>query len=362
MDRLFVDKPLAIRRGDSTVMQPTLSVVMPNFNHARFLPESLSAILDQSHRPLEVIVIDDASSDDSVAVVERLAQQDPLIQLIRNERNRGVIDSFNRGIELARGDYILGAAADDRVLPGFFEKSLQLLARYPEAGFCSTDSLVIDEEGNELHGYYPPTTITRSPVYLPPERALLLLRRYVSWFQGNTTIYRRDVVRELGGFRADLGSFTDQFQRLVIALRHGACYIPEPLGVVRIMTGNYSARARSDPQAYLTSLRRAEELMRTTYRDLFPPSYVDDFRKQYLYTAGVVSSTRLRAMQDEYLAHLTLSFPEGAASDRLFLRWLRLRMGMQNVITRGYLFARLRRLNRLVPAQIVHALLKRRAW
>src|SRR5215207_96176 len=117
---------------------------MPNYNHARFLQESLGAILAQSRRPLEVIVVDDGSTDGSVDIIKVLAQSNPTVHLVCNERNVGGIASVNRGLVLASGDYVHCAAADDRVLPGFYEQSLDLLSQCPEAGLCSSVSLAMN--------------------------------------------------------------------------------------------------------------------------------------------------------------------------------------------------------------------------
>src|SRR5256884_7474545 len=117
---------------------PRLSVIIPNYNHARFLPNCLEAILRQSEQPFEIIVIDDASTDNSVEVIEAFTKRNPIIRFYRNEQNRGVVSGMNRGLELARGDYVYYAAADDQVLPGFFEKSLRLLNEHPQAALCCT--------------------------------------------------------------------------------------------------------------------------------------------------------------------------------------------------------------------------------
>lgn len=84
--------------------RPTLCVLMPNYNHARFLPESLEAILAQSYPPLEVIVLDDASTDNSVEVIESFLRRDPRVRLVRNERNVGVERSVNRLVEMPYTD------------------------------------------------------------------------------------------------------------------------------------------------------------------------------------------------------------------------------------------------------------------
>ncbi len=70
--------------------------VFRTYNHARYLPQVLESVLTQSVRPLEVLVLDDASTDDSVQVIQQYAARDPLVRLVRNERNLGVVATLNR--------------------------------------------------------------------------------------------------------------------------------------------------------------------------------------------------------------------------------------------------------------------------
>src|SRR4051812_48179920 len=162
---------------------PSLSVIMPNYNHARFLPGALQAVLDQSVRPKEILLVDDASTDDSVAVIERFAERHPVIRFHRNERNLGVVANIRRMLEMATGDYVVGCACDDRVLPGFFEKSLTLLGQHPGAGLCSSLSLVMNEAG-EMKGLLPSVLASDRPCFLPPGRARRLLGLYGNWILG----------------------------------------------------------------------------------------------------------------------------------------------------------------------------------
>src|SRR6185295_14666668 len=110
--------------------KPTLSVLIPNYNHGRFISDNLDAILGQSHPPDEVIVIDDGSTDNSMSVIKQYAAQDTRVKVFQNERNMGVVFTLNRALSLASGDYCYGSAADDRVRPGFFEKAMRLLTMY----------------------------------------------------------------------------------------------------------------------------------------------------------------------------------------------------------------------------------------
>ena len=129
---------------------PTLSVLMPSYNHARHLGQALAAVLRQSERPIEVLVVDDASTDGSAALVEQFARLDGRVRLLRNDRNRGAVFSLNRALAEARGDYVYGAAADDLVLPGFFRKALRLAALHTHAGIVCGQWLKVDFAGREL--------------------------------------------------------------------------------------------------------------------------------------------------------------------------------------------------------------------
>ena len=116
--------------------RPTLSIVVPNYNHGHYLPACLDSILSQSWQPDELMVIDDCSTDNSVEIIEGYQKRYPQIRLHRNERNRGCLWNLNWGMEQATGDFIYFPGADDVLLPGLFEKSMKILAEHPEAGAC----------------------------------------------------------------------------------------------------------------------------------------------------------------------------------------------------------------------------------
>src|SRR5262249_51945403 len=170
--------------------RPTVSIIMPNYNHARFLPVALRAILNQTWRPLEVLVIDDGSTDNSVEVIEQFAERDSIIRLIRNDRNRGVAYSLDRGVALASGEYLLFAAADDYILPHFLERSLSLLGQCPEAGLSCCDSAALDENSGATREYK--AEITEKPRHFSPSEVVDVgkLKRFTVGSQGNTVLVK----------------------------------------------------------------------------------------------------------------------------------------------------------------------------
>ena len=124
---------------------PLVSVIMPVRNAEAFLAEAVSSILEQSWQNLELIIVDDASTDKSREVVRDFS--DPRIRLLKNERHSGVAASTNLGIADSRGDYIALMDADDISLPERLEAQLTFLENNREIMILGTTSQVIDREG-----------------------------------------------------------------------------------------------------------------------------------------------------------------------------------------------------------------------
>lgn len=127
-----------------------VSVIVPNYNHGRFLERRLQSILDQSHQDFEVIYLDDASTDNSDDVFSRFAG-DRRVRAIRNVCNSGsAFKQWNRGLREAQGEYVWIAESDDYADPRFLETLLERLQRYPSAGIAYCQSECVDEEGGPL--------------------------------------------------------------------------------------------------------------------------------------------------------------------------------------------------------------------
>ncbi|MDD5079043.1 MAG: glycosyltransferase [Candidatus Omnitrophica bacterium] len=260
---------------------PTLSVVMSNYNHAKYIAEALEAVLSQSFKPIEVIVIDDASTDNSIEIIGGIIRNSSVVKFVKNVKNVGGIYNVNKFLNLIKGDYFYSAAADDKILPGFFEKSMELLARYPQAGFCSTRTLCIDAEGRNKGVLYVPAILNKGG-FISPEKTLALFYRHGTWMQGNTVIFRKRALIDSGGFIPELHSFCDGFMHQVIAAKYGACFIPQPLAAWRRLNDNYSIMITRDSKVYVQLVDRAKKMMLTTYRDLFSADYVNAWEKREL--------------------------------------------------------------------------------
>ncbi len=238
---------------------PTLSVVVPNYNHARYLEGALWAQLDQSVPPLEIIVVDDASTDDSCAVAERLATTHPSVRLIRLTENGGVNAAMNLGLRGACGDYVCFSAADDLVAREFVAQSLDILAQHPAAAFAFSDLAIMIGESGVVRRL--PLFLTNRPCMLSGEDLQRLMKRNYFTFPSHTILYRRDLLLELGGFPEELHWLADWFVNYVLAFRHGACYVPQVLAFYRVSPESYSARGSRRAAAQRDLMFRVLELL-----------------------------------------------------------------------------------------------------
>lgn len=271
----------------------TLSVILPNFNQGHYIADALKALVEQTRPPDEIIVVDDGSTDDSVKVIELFSRQYSQIRLLRHAQNIGGVEAARTGGKEAKGEFLYFAAADDRVFPNFFKKSLELLMAHPEAGICSALALDLGPDG-ETQGPVESPLVSKAPRFICPKEAGALLHQFNNWFIGNTVVYRRNCLEALGMFDPSLGSYCDSFICSVIALKHGACFIPEYLGGIRRMEGTFSAKMTGDTNLAIAMFTNAKKLMEGTYADLFPAKYVKvwDRRWRYAVLAGLILKRR----------------------------------------------------------------------
>lgn len=128
--------------------QALVSVIMPNFNYAKYLKQSIDAVLVQTYSFVELIIVDDASTDNSLEIIQQYVSQNNNIKLISNKKNKGVVACRNLGIEIAKGSYLCFIDPDD-----YWEENklaLQLQAMLDaNSNLCFTDLQIIDSDGRK---------------------------------------------------------------------------------------------------------------------------------------------------------------------------------------------------------------------
>jgi glycosyltransferase involved in cell wall biosynthesis len=224
---------------------PSIAVIVPNRNDSCYLPRCLRSVLDQEVPPDELIIVDDGSTDDSVAVIRSVIAGEPRARLLVSETNVGTLRAVEVALRDTRSEYVLFLSANDAVLPGIFSRAKRCLAQSPGAGLWSALVWLVDEEDRPIRLHLSPVAALND-TFFPPERCVELAYRFGNWFTGTTLIYRRQALREAGGFDVAYGASSDLITALVIASRWGAAYSPEPFAVIRMHPGSYGSRWLKD--------------------------------------------------------------------------------------------------------------------
>jgi len=177
---------------------PLVSIVVPIWNGERYLRESLDSILGQTYPNLEVIAVDDASTDSTPAILESYADR---LRIVRQPDTRGIYGNANDGIALASGEFVGVYHADDVYLPEMVEREVDWLLAHPDAGAVFTSAVFIDTEGRAIGRKNLPAEV-RGGRALDYSTVLNTLLSYKNAFLGcPTALVRAEVYRRLGGYR-----------------------------------------------------------------------------------------------------------------------------------------------------------------
>jgi glycosyltransferase involved in cell wall biosynthesis len=175
---------------------PTVSVVIPCFNYARFLPSAVRSALTQEGVEVDVVIVDDASTDDSLEVARALAAEHPAVKVLAHEANRGPVATFNDGLDLVFGEFLVRLDADDLITPGALLRAVALAKAYPSVGLVY---------GHPLHfSDQPPAPRSRIRSWTVwPGRQWLADRceSGVNVITAPEVLMRTSVVRRVGGQR-----------------------------------------------------------------------------------------------------------------------------------------------------------------
>lgn len=258
-----------------------LSVVLTNYNHASYLPFALEGLLAQTRPADEIIVLDDSSTDNSIEVIRPFLSRHPDIRLERNPGNRGTMYTVNRGLQMARGDLIYFAAADDVTYPELLAKGDALLGAYPDACLFTSRTEIIDAEGHSQGILATPMPLS-SPGYLDPAAVARHLLRDDSWFSGASAIWRRQHLLDIGGFPEALASYSDGYVSRLLALKHGCCFTPEVLCTWRRMAGGMAWSAATQIDKARETIAVIKGMMDAPGAP-FPPGYADRWDRRQIF-------------------------------------------------------------------------------
>jgi glycosyltransferase involved in cell wall biosynthesis len=193
------------RPGSRSDRRPTVSVVIPCYNYGRYLPACIKSVLDQPDVHVDVLVIDDASTDGSAETVRRLPAQDARIRTICHVENRGHIASYNEGLAQARGDYTVLLSADDLLTPGCLARATSLMEAYPSVGMTYGFPLDCTDD------HIPTARTVATNWIIWPGRNWLAhsCKTGRNILRSPEAVMRTSVLHEIGYYRADLPHAAD---------------------------------------------------------------------------------------------------------------------------------------------------------
>lgn len=231
---------------------PKVSVVVPNYNHARFLRKRVDSILGQTLQDFELILLDDCSTDDSRLILSQYAD-DPRVRIEFNESNSGSpFKQWNKGVRLARGEYIWMAESDDFANSRFLEKLCGALDSEPEAAFAYCRSWRISHDDHVVGFVDPPCSDENDPDRWTRNyrvNGMELCKQFIDCNivqNASAVLFRKALYQEVGGADEDVRLCGDWKLWTAMALTGRLVYLAEPLNYYRFHDASVRSATSDD--------------------------------------------------------------------------------------------------------------------
>jgi glycosyltransferase involved in cell wall biosynthesis len=270
------------------VVSPKVSVIVPAYNIASYLADTLMSVETQSFRDFEVLVVDDGSTDDTAKIVKTFCQRDDRFQLLQKE-NGGLSSARNYGMNHARGQYIALLDGDDLYKPDKLANHVARLDRNLSVGVVYSASAAIRDDGGSTFVSLSGRPISNNLLFS------LLCKNFIG--HGSNAVFRRSIVEEVGGFDETLPSSEDidywlriastgkwQFDREPQIL---CCYRVRPSG----LSFNVAEMQRCGERVIKGAYQRSPDLV----EPMLPTAYAYMYR--YLARLSITSGDRVKARE-----------------------------------------------------------------
>jgi glycosyltransferase involved in cell wall biosynthesis len=297
---------------------PLISVLVPVFNGDQYVGESLASVLGQTYTNLEVIVLDDASTDGTRAIVEEF--DDQRLRYHRNERNLGQFGNLNVGLGLARGELVAIQHADDVYLPEILEKECQVLGKHNDVGAAFSLDVFIGPDGREFgRAQPPPELVDRTLDFRTVLNGVL---RYGNVFiRGGTSLVRRVVYEQVGNFTSAYGLRGDIHMWLRIAQRGPIAILDEYLTCYRWghehLSGRYG-HLRTEPEFHYALM---DERLANGDRELVKPEALRAYEGHRAEDLLMITTARYILGHADARATLSRVSPTTILRTRRVQRW-----------------------------------------
>jgi glycosyltransferase involved in cell wall biosynthesis len=236
--------------------RPTLvSIIIPSFNQGRFIKETIDSVLGQDYRPIEVLVLDGGSTDQTVEVLKSYTGVPELNWV--SEPDKGVVDAVNKGLKRVRGEIVGIQSSDDLYLPGAIAAAVEYFNSHPDISLVYGDAELIDENSQS----------TGKDILAPFD-----LRHYLGRFTyipQPSAFFRATVLDAVAGWRQEVSYAADADFWLRIAVRHKVAKIDRMIGRYRYHSeqrDTQKAKISRDWEASITDLMANSDMDRRSRR------------------------------------------------------------------------------------------------
>lgn len=224
---------------------PLVTILMPVYNGERYLKEAIGSVLSQTYRDFEFIIINDGSTDATQSIID--TYEDQRIVTI-NQKNQGVARSLNKGLQVAKGKYILRHDADDKCLPEQLERQVAFLENHPEYALVSTQVAFMTDRGKIAWKFRQPNN-----AYFNHEEFVSVKREQFNPYSPithATVLMNREVILKLGGYRSEFKTSEDTDLWLRLLENHKAAVLNRCTYFVRLNKSSATHRYKSGTNYY----------------------------------------------------------------------------------------------------------------
>lgn len=254
---------------------PAISVLMPVRNGERFLPEAIESILSQTLADLELVVVDDGSTDSTPRILERAAAADARVVVHRREPGRNLAQVLNLAAQLSRGALLARLDADDVAGRDRLRRQAEFLAAHPEVALLGGQVTLVDERGREFgRAEYP-----------LGDAALQDALRTGNPFVHSAVTMRRAAFEEVGGYRENFDHGEDLDLWLRLAARHRLANLPDVVAEYRIHGTQLTLRKQEEQAMFAAAARASAAARAETGTDPFGDA--DPIDEAFLLSHGV---------------------------------------------------------------------------
>lgn len=237
-----------------------VTVICSCYNHSKYVKKSLDSVINQTYKNIQLIIIDDYSSDNSIEVIENWISKNKTGLFKKNDENLGLTKSFNKSFKYVEGDFFIDLSADDILLPNCIESQISIFNAYPKnvIGIVYGNAKVIDISNNSTYTYYD--RFTQSKKTTKPEDGFIYkeIINHSNTICSVSSLINKKVFEELGGYDDNL-IYEDYDLWLRIARKYSILYVDTVL-VERIKLNNSLGSIN-----YLKFNKKALTFKRSTY-------------------------------------------------------------------------------------------------